>query len=132
MVWLTKYQPNYEVVYRGRTDYVVHLYIAASLVEKLNSGSPMTRKGARTSVCVRFREAYKQKYGRNPGFVEWGRLSLTPWRPAPRPVSTQPPVKRRTPVVPLGDEDACDDCPSCQEGNHQRCRNACAIAASWR
>ncbi len=104
------------------------IYIAPSLLAKLQSRDADIREGARDSVCIRLRTACKHKF---PEFdmarVEWGHLKLTPLHTSSTPKS-----------VPLAsqpsDNRECDDCPSCDQGYHERCRQAggCPLAHFWR
>ena len=52
--------PTHHVVHRNGKD--AHIYIAPSLVDKLNSTDENIRGKARSSVCISFRKVCEQKY----------------------------------------------------------------------
>ena len=131
--------PTHEVTHRK--DWQVHLYIAESLQQKLNSTNCSVRDGARQAVCIAFRKACKKKFPSfGIAFIEWHELVLRPlYVSAPQPPSYRSAPVARTPAVngavddEAGREPECDDCPSCDIGYHERCRQpgGCPNASAW-
>jgi len=107
-----------------------HIYIAESLQDQLESSSSYQRENAQHSVSIAFREACKKKF---PSFglqyVEFADLRLTPLHTEPEPGDDLVWTGREwlpTSVfgdVPDEDDDGCDECPRCEEGYHEQCRN---------
>lgn len=122
----TRKQPTHSVTHRnGR---VVNIYIAPELAEKLLSQDAKERTGARSSVCIRFRKAYQQKFaGASLSRVEWEDivvrgLKVTTMSNAVQPGATaQQPSSREKQCCPD------DNCVVCDQGNHGWCRKGCTL-----
>lgn len=89
--------------------YEAHIYIARSLFNKLHDRDPETRNRARSSVAIRTRKAFEAKYNdwNYNRFIQWDQIVLTA-------LDSETTNKVE-----------CDDCPSCDIGYHERCRNGC-------
>lgn len=93
------------------SGYDAHIYIADSLLEQLNSRDQEARNRARSSVAIRTRKAFEAKYRdwRYNQRIEWDDLIITPLQQ----------ISNKKAEV------ECDDCPSCDIGYHERCKNGC-------
>lgn len=102
------------------------IYIADTLLYQLNHGTPAERKRAQDSLCIRFRKACIANYGdswaRGHNYVNWVDFRIVA-------IETQP--ASRIDDDDDDDDGECDDCPSCDIGYHERCRqpSGCPNAA---
>lgn len=101
MVTLSSREPTHRVTHiRRRLD--VFIYIAPSLVQKLESRNSVVRQGAEASVAINFREACRQQHGFIPGrFIEFNDLDLVEIDRSPQ----DPYVRMSHGGDPIDDED---------------------------
>lgn len=95
------------------------LYLAPTLMQKVNAVSPQVQAGAMSSVAIRLREEHKRNGGRDPGF-----LTAEDVRIEELGYDTPGYGEELVPMGPGGTvlERECDDCNSCDIGYHERCR----------
>lgn len=115
--------------------WVAAIYIADSLQQKLESHNVLVRKGARDSVSIRFREACRANHRRfNLVFIDWRDLRVEKLQMAamatfvghPSELPSHMPTVEDDILDPMFNGNPCDDCPSCDQGYHERCRNDCS------
>jgi hypothetical protein len=114
--------------------FTANIYIAQSVLNKLNSSNFTERKGARDHVCITFLRACDAKYGdrwsRNHRYVRWEQISHAPLAssaPPARPARTVSAPTRLTTHTYV----SCtcpDSCVQCDIGNHHQCRNCPRVA----
>lgn len=110
-----------------RNGRVVNIYIADSLMNQYRMGATeQIRKSAFDSICIRFREAYKAKFGDDLVFVDSSDIVLNPLVRAVPTTSSVP----RPLVYRPEDERDCDECPRCEQDYHEQCRDprGCPLA----
>lgn len=122
----TRKQPTHSVTHRnGR---VVNIYIAPTLAQQLLSRDAQARTDARSSICIRFRKAYAQKFsGDTLPRVEWEDIVV---RKLTAPTTSNAVQPGATAQQPQPQEKRCcpdDDCVVCDQGNHGWCRKGCTL-----
>lgn len=119
--------PTHQVVHVD--GFEANIYIARSLLNKLNDRNDEVRNKARASVCIRFRKALSAKY---PHWnwnrrVDWHEIDITPISEVKRRAEQPSPAKST-------DDRQCDDCYMCdQMTDHNKCNQpgGCPLAVPW-
>lgn len=119
--------PTHKITHRSGRE--VGIYIPTNLQLQLKAINDAERRRAQDWVCMRFKEAYAQKYqGYTLRWVEWSdiQLEVIPWNsPTPSYLTGD----TSSPVDPDGE--SCDECPECDKGYHERCRGICPNVSRW-
>jgi hypothetical protein len=112
--------PTHRITHKDGSE--ADIYIASTLQQQLDSQFLDARKRAQSSICINFREACSNQYdaawAREHKFIDWNDLEI------------QPLVSLTQQYQESDDSGDCDECPSCEIGYHERCRqsNGCPVA----
>lgn len=98
---------------KHKDGYKVRLRVDPKIDKNLKDRDYVTRNIARDAICLQFRKACQKKYpGWNYGrHVQWHEILVTPVANKPKPEYRD------------DDPRECDECPSCEQGFHERCRS---------
>lgn len=111
-------KPNFIV--KHIDGYVTKIFISPTVLANINSADDDLRNNARNHICVKVRKSFYNKYPQFPNQrIEWIKISMIPIDDSNnKPTSTKKFVE-------------CDDCPSCDQGYHDRCTKGCSLGIPW-
>lgn len=108
-------KPNYRI--KHFNGWTVDIFVSDTVVANLQSKDIIIRERAQSHICVKSRKIFVVKYPQFPNRrIDWTHISMSKIDN-----TSDAPHK----------EVECDDCPSCEQGYHERCTKGCTQGARW-